>query len=89
MDISSKIYVAGHGGLVGSALMRRLRSEGYRNLVVRTSTELDLRRQAAVEEFFRTTYEAGADNGRWNRATLEPTIRPDRPPRRPWSTVKP
>ena len=44
---------------------------------------------AAVEEFFRTTYEAGADLGHWDRATLEPTIRPERPPRGPWSTVKP
>lgn len=43
---------------------------------------------AAVQEFFQTTYEAGADLGGWDRSTLEPTIRPDRPPRRPWSTVK-
>jgi hypothetical protein len=43
---------------------------------------------AAVEEFFQTTYEAGANLGRWDRSMLEPTIRPDRPPRRPWSTVK-
>ena len=45
--------------------------------------------EAAAEEFFRTTYEAGANLGRWDRATLEPTLQPDRPPRRPWSTVRP
>lgn len=48
-----KVYVAGHRGLVGSAIVRRLRSEGYDNLVLRTSSELDLRRQSAVEDFFR------------------------------------
>jgi hypothetical protein len=42
---------------------------------------------AAVEEFFQTTYEAGANLGRWDRSTLEPAIRPERPPRRPWSIV--
>jgi GDP-L-fucose synthase len=52
MNKDSKIYVAGHRGLVGSALVRKLQEEGYRNLVVRTSKELDLRRQADVEAFF-------------------------------------
>ena len=52
MEKDSKIYVAGHRGLVGSAIVRRLRAEGYVNLVVRTSRELDLREQAAVREFF-------------------------------------
>jgi GDP-L-fucose synthase len=52
MDKNSKIYVAGHRGLVGSAIVRRLRSEGYGHLVVRTSGELDLTRQAEVEKFF-------------------------------------
>jgi GDP-L-fucose synthase len=46
-------FVAGHGGLAGSALLRRLQALGFRNLIVRTSAELDLRSQAAVEEFFR------------------------------------
>lgn len=54
MELTSKIYVAGHRGLVGSAIMRRLGAAGYRNLVVRSSTELDLRRQSEVEAFFRT-----------------------------------
>ena len=48
----SKIYVAGHRGLVGSALMRRLEAGGYRNLVTRTHAELDLTDQAAVCAFF-------------------------------------
>ena len=52
MDKSSKIYVAGHRGLVGSAIMRRLRAEGYTKLVTRTRQELDLRDQAAVYRFF-------------------------------------
>ncbi len=52
MDRGAKIYVAGHRGLVGSALVKRLREEGYANLVLRTSKELDLRRQADVDAFF-------------------------------------
>jgi GDP-L-fucose synthase len=52
MHISSKIYVAGHRGLVGSALLRKLKADGYTDIVVRTSKELDLRRQADVEAFF-------------------------------------
>jgi GDP-L-fucose synthase len=49
----ARIYVAGHGGLAGSAIVRRLRSAGYGNLILRTSRELDLRNQADVAEFFR------------------------------------
>ena len=52
MDKEAKIYVAGHRGLAGSAIVRRLRAEGYENLLLRTSKELDLRDQAAVNEFF-------------------------------------
>lgn len=52
MDKSAKIYVAGHRGLVGSALMRKLQSDGYGNLVTRTHTELDLTDGQAVEQFF-------------------------------------
>ncbi|MDR1001449.1 MAG: GDP-L-fucose synthase [Clostridiales bacterium] len=52
MNKTSKIYVAGHSGLVGSALMRKLQSLGYRNLIVRTHDELDLTRQKDVEDFF-------------------------------------
>lgn len=52
MDKEAKIYVAGHEGLVGSALVRRLVADGYNNLVCKPFSELDLRRQADVEEFF-------------------------------------
>lgn len=52
MQKSSKIYVAGHRGMVGSAIVRKLQAEGYNNFVLRTSTDLDLRNQAAVESFF-------------------------------------
>jgi GDP-L-fucose synthase len=49
----ARIYVAGHRGLVGSAITRRLRAEGFDNLILRTSAEVDLRRQSAVEDMFR------------------------------------
>ncbi|HMQ95632.1 MAG TPA: GDP-L-fucose synthase [Candidatus Saccharibacteria bacterium] len=52
MDKSAKIYVAGHQGLVGSAVMKRLISDGYINIVTRTRKELDLTNQAATQEFF-------------------------------------
>jgi GDP-L-fucose synthase len=52
MDKQSKIYIAGHSGMVGSAIMRRLQSEGYSNLIYRNSPELDLRNQQAVADFF-------------------------------------
>jgi GDP-L-fucose synthase len=53
MDPQSRIYVAGHTGLVGSALVRRLQGAGYSNLLLRTHAELDLTQAAAVEAFFR------------------------------------
>ena len=52
MQKESRIYVAGHRGLVGSAIVRKLRQEGYENLLTRRSSELDLREQVAVREFF-------------------------------------
>ena len=52
MKLAEKIYVAGHTGLVGSAILRLLKKKGYTNIVTRTSTELDLRNQAAVNRFF-------------------------------------
>ena len=52
MDLNAKIYVAGHRGLVGGALVRRLERAGRRNLVFRTHAELDLRDQTAVRAFF-------------------------------------
>ncbi len=51
---SKKIFVAGHKGMVGSAILRKLREEGYKNIVVRTHAELDLTNQFAVNEFFKT-----------------------------------
>lgn len=52
MEKNSKIYVAGHRGLVGSAILRCLQAEGYANVITRTSKELDLTNQAAVLAFF-------------------------------------
>ncbi|PCH92127.1 MAG: GDP-fucose synthetase, partial [Bacteroidetes bacterium] len=52
MDKSDKIYVAGHRGMAGSAILRRLENEGYTNLLLRTSEELDLRNQKEVQAFF-------------------------------------
>jgi GDP-L-fucose synthase len=54
MDKDSKIFIAGHRGMVGSAIMRKLESEGFSKIVVRTSKELDLRDQSAVKAFFET-----------------------------------
>src|SRR5690606_23103769 len=54
MNKSSKIYIAGHGGMVGSAIWRQLEKEGYKNLIGRGSKELDLRNQHSVKDFFDT-----------------------------------
>lgn len=54
MEKNAKIYVAGHRGMVGSAILRKLQAEGYPNLLVRSSQELDLRNQQAVADFFAT-----------------------------------
>lgn len=54
MNKDSKIYVAGHRGLVGSAIFRKLEEQGYTNLVYKTSKELDLRNPKQVEDFFQT-----------------------------------
>lgn len=54
MDKDSKIYIAGHTGLVGSAIVKNLQSKGYTNLIYRTHKELDLINQSAVEAFFHT-----------------------------------
>ncbi len=53
MEKNSRIYVAGHRGMVGSAIVRRLVKEGYEHLILRTSGQLDLRNQSAVEDFFK------------------------------------
>jgi len=52
-DLNQKIYVAGHRGMVGSAIVRNLQAKGYQNIVTRTHAELDLTNQAGVEAFFK------------------------------------
>lgn len=52
MELNSKIYIAGHRGMVGSAIMRNLQSKGYNNIITRASKELDLRNSQAVSDFF-------------------------------------
>lgn len=54
MKKEDKIYIAGHLGMVGSAIMRKLKREGFDNIIVRTSSQLDLRNQRAVTDFFET-----------------------------------
>jgi GDP-L-fucose synthase len=54
MNESDRVYVAGHSGLAGSAIVRRLTAAGFRNLITRSHAELDLASQAAVEQFFRS-----------------------------------
>ena len=53
IDLNSKIYVAGHRGMVGAAMVRLLQKKGFTNIVTRTHAELDLTRQAEVEQFFK------------------------------------
>ena len=52
MNTTDKIYIAGHRGMVGSAIMRKLTTEGFYNIVTKTSSELDLRNQKSVHDFF-------------------------------------
>jgi GDP-L-fucose synthase len=52
MNLNSKIYIAGHRGMVGSAILRKLQKEGYTNIITRTSAQLDLTNQQSVNEFF-------------------------------------
>src|ERR1043165_3319397 len=52
MKKDSKIYVAGHRGMVGSAIVRKLKAEGFQNIITRSSSSLDLRNQQAVFDFF-------------------------------------
>src|SRR3989338_6201002 len=54
MDKDSKIHIAGHNGIVGSAIKRKLEGERYKNLIFRNSSELDLEDQKATEKFFMT-----------------------------------
>ena len=54
IGLNQKIYVAGHGGMVGSAIVRNLQAKGYQNIITRTHAELDLTNQAAVKSFFQS-----------------------------------
>lgn len=54
MQQDAKIYVAGHRGMVGSAIVRELKRQGYNNIIIRTHAELDLLNQQAVNDFFTT-----------------------------------
>ncbi|MFY7899088.1 MAG: NAD-dependent epimerase/dehydratase family protein, partial [Chitinophagaceae bacterium] len=54
MQKDAKIYIAGHRGMVGSAIFRKLQKDGFNNIVTKTSSELDLRNQQAVNDFFAT-----------------------------------
>lgn len=63
MEKDAKIYVAGHRGMVGSAIARELQRQGYKNLITKTHAELDLFRQADVEQFFA--------EGNWNMYFLQ------------------
>ncbi|MEY2416973.1 MAG: GDP-L-fucose synthase, partial [Ilumatobacteraceae bacterium] len=53
MQLDSRIYVAGHAGLVGSAVVRRLEADGYTNILTATRQQLDLRDQAEVSHWFK------------------------------------
>lgn len=55
MQLKDKVYIAGHRGMVGSAIHRKLLAEGFENIIVKTSAELDLRNQEEVASFFKTT----------------------------------
>ncbi|MEI8053724.1 MAG: NAD-dependent epimerase/dehydratase family protein, partial [Bacteroidota bacterium] len=52
MKLTDKIYIAGHNGLVGSAIFRLLKKKGYTNIITRSSAQLDLRDQKTVNDFF-------------------------------------
>jgi GDP-L-fucose synthase len=54
MNLDSKIYIAGHRGMVGGAILRHLQAQGFNNVVVRSSSEMDLKNQQAVQSFFET-----------------------------------
>jgi len=54
MELKSKIYIAGHKGMVGSAILRNLEEKGYKNFLLKTSSELDLKKTQQVDEFFET-----------------------------------
>ena len=66
MNINDKIYVAGHNGLVGSALVRLLQKNGYKNIITIDSAHLDLRDQLAVRKFFPSICFSCGSKSWWN-----------------------
>ena len=74
MNTNDKIYVAGHRGMVGSAIVRKLEKEGYNNIVSRTSRELDLRVQQDVEGFFASEKPDYVILLPWNLKTPKPFL---------------
>lgn len=69
MNLNDKIYIAGHRGMVGSAILRQLKSKGFTNFILKTSSELDLRNQQAVADFFeqeKPDYVFSCCKGWWN-----------------------
>ena len=72
MNRDSRIFVAGHCGMVGSACVRRLIAEGYRNLLLRTHAELELTDRRAVDAFFET----GTQMARWLAGQVAQILRP-------------
>ena len=79
MEKNAKIYVAGHRGMVGSAIVRELQRQGYTNIITRTHKELDLCRQQDVEDFFAAEK---PEYVFWQR----PRWAASSPTRRPWPT---
>ena len=71
MEKDAKIYVAGHRGMVGSAIVRELRRQGYTNIITRTHRELDLTRQDDVEKFFAAPRQRSGES--WATLLPKPT----------------
>ncbi len=75
ISLQSRVYIAGHRGLVGSAILRRLEAEGFKNVLTPTRDQLDLRNQAAVNYWFRANRPeyvflvAGTVGGIWANST--------------------
>ena len=72
MNKDSKIFVAGHRGLVGSAILKNLKAKGYTNFVLRTHAELDLTDQQAVHDFF--AWQQPMSEGLWQTAATGLTL---------------
>ena len=80
MEQNAKIYVAGHRGMVGSAIVRELQRQGYNNIITRTHAELDLINQEAVNRFFEQ--EKSRNTYSWLQQRSVASL----PTRQPWPT---